>query len=317
MLRSNANSQRPRPGRRGFTLIVLLPAVQSARESARQLQCRNNLKQIGIAVHGYLATANVFPKAGFGGSLTNDASLVLPAGRANKIVSWGTALLPGLEQMPLYNGINHGGWYLEPMNLSVTQTALQVFLCPSNPAGSAMKPNGDNQNSPLFGRNDYAGNYGERALRCYPKTNCQNTYADQGDISGAGRGLTMLAANKTLRIQDVLDGTSTTILAGEAPEALHGLWAGHKNVLDQSAPMNSHYGRGASTPWASCQALDTSPLMGRIGCDFGQEFHSHHSGGVNFVYADGSVHFLAQTINNQTFAALLSRRGKEIISQDY
>lgn len=318
------------PRSRGFTLIellvviaviavligLLLPAVQAARESARRMQCQNNLKQMGLAVHQYISAFSVIPKGGFGGQLLASTNLDAPAIASRRINSWGTALLPHLEQAPLFNEINQSLWYLDPSNLTAGQTFLSVYLCPTNPAGSPMKPNGDNTRSALFARNDYGGNWGERALRCYPKKSCQNSYADMGVRTPGGRGVILGVDEPVIALAHIKDGTSTTIMLGEAPEALHGIWIGHKNYFDQSSTINARHGVARETIWDSCIVPAASPKVGKIGCDFGQEFHSHHPGGANFLLVDGSVRFLKETMTPQVLAAYLSRSGREIISAD-
>ncbi|WP_435007785.1 DUF1559 domain-containing protein [Tundrisphaera lichenicola] len=317
------STRRPCARRPGFTLIellvviaiiavliaLLLPAVQAAREAARRIGCTNNLKQMGLAFHHYHEVHNVFPIGGYGGSLPTSAFWDNPLIQARRIASWGTAILPYMEQAPLYNSINQGRWFVQPENLTAGGITIAAFLCPSNPASSLFKPNGDNASSPPFGRNDYAGNFGERALRCYPSMNCQNSYSDQGEPSG--RGVIMPWGTITVGVRDITDGTSSTIVLGEAPEALHGLWIGHKNFLDQSAPINSRNGR--TGPWQSCVMPASSPRLGKLGCDFGQEFHSYHPGGGIFLFADGSARFLKETIEPRTLAASLSRKGGEIL----
>jgi prepilin-type N-terminal cleavage/methylation domain-containing protein/prepilin-type processing-associated H-X9-DG protein len=314
--------------RRGFTLIellvvvaiigmlvaLLLPAVQAAREAARRLQCINNLKQMGLALHHYHEVHGVFPPGGYGGGLSSPVLWNNPTIVARRLSSWGSAILPYLEQAPLYHQINQSFWYVQPENTTAGGTVVQAYLCPSNPAASLFKPNGDNANSPPFARNDYAGNYGERALRCFPDRGCQNSYAEGGDASG--RGVIMPQGTIVVSVREISDGTTNTIVLGEAPEALHGLWIGHKNFLDQSAPLNARYGRGASSPWQSCQAPNKSPNIGKLGCDFGQEFHSHHPGGANFLFADGSARFVKETLAPRTLAALLSRKGGEIVGAE-
>jgi prepilin-type N-terminal cleavage/methylation domain-containing protein/prepilin-type processing-associated H-X9-DG protein len=297
----------------GVLMALLLPAVQAAREAARRVQCVNNLKQMGLALHHYHDVHGVFPLGGYGGALATATQWDNPLVQARRIASWGTAILPYMEQAPLYNGINQARWYLHPENLTAGGTRVATFLCPSNPAPSPFKTNGDNSQSPPFGRNDYAGNYGERALRCFPETNCQNSY---GPGDNSGRGVIMFGSGPTISVREISDGTTTTIVLGEAPEALHGLWIGHKNFLDQCAPINARY--GATGPWLCCLALKTNPRYGRLGCDFGQEFHSHHPGGAHFLFADGSARFLKETIDPRVLAALLSRKGGEVISMsDY
>lgn len=111
----------------------------------------------------------------------------------------------------------------------------------------------------------------------------------------------------------VTDGTSNTVVVGEGPEALHGLLAGHKNFFDQSAPINARFGPARSTPWASCQVANNSPSIGKIGCDFGQEFHSDHVGGANFLFLDASVRYVREGVQHKVLAAILSRKGGEIL----
>ncbi|WP_435018327.1 DUF1559 domain-containing protein [Tundrisphaera sp. TA3] len=317
---------RHRP-RGGFTLIellvvisiiavliaLLLPAVQAAREAARRMQCVNNLKQMGLALHNYYQVMDVFPKGGYGGMVTT--STAAPTAR---IVSWGTAILPYLEQAPLYNGFNQDQWYLHESNWTAAGTTLNAYLCPSGPGRARLRPNGDTPlaTSPLFGRNDYGGNYGERGLRCYPGTNCQNNY---GNPLGGGRGILLMGVDPNVTIPMISDGTSHSVMIGEAPEADHGLWAGQKNYFDQSAPVNARYSLPPGATWDACAIFGTGRkdiVPGRLGCDYGQEFHSYHPGGANFLMADGSVRFLKETLTPQLVAAYLSRSGAEIISEN-
>jgi len=318
---------RPTPG---FTLIellvviaiiavlvaILLPAVQQAREAARRTQCLSNLHQIGVAMHNYHEVFNKFPKAGYGGGLGNAVLYETANAKACRFMSWGTALLPYLEQSALYHRWDLNQWYVQPNNQAIAQTSVSVFLCPSSPL-PLLRANGDATSSlPQYGRNDYSGNYGERGLRCYPSSNCQNSYADLGDTSGQPRGTMMLQPNKdffslTIGIQDIPDGTSNTVLIGEAPNALHGIWAGHKNVFDQSAPLNTRI--ATKTPWQSCTTA-FGPL-GEMRCDYGQEFHSYHPGGASFTLADGSSRFVSENLDIKVFAAILSRQGKELVGE--
>src|SRR5437879_3863735 len=123
--------------RRGFTLIellvviaviavltaLLLPAVQQAREAARRAQCRNNLKQLGIAFHNYHGCFNVFPPGYVSGA-------TYPA--TTNGWSWCAQLLPQLDQTPLYNSLNFSAPIESPANLPGAATSLSFLLCPSD-----------------------------------------------------------------------------------------------------------------------------------------------------------------------------------------
>jgi len=299
-------------------IALLLPAVQAAREAARRAQCSNNLKQIGIAIQSYHSIYNVFPGGGYGLSMASITVANQPGAKARRMASWGTAILPFVEQEPLYNSINQSLWYIEPQNTTAGATPLSVFLCPTNQYPSLTRPNGDAQETMpyQFGRNDYSGNYGERALRCFPGTNCQNNYDDQGDKSGTPRGVMLTSSLPNSSVITMTDGTTYTIVVGEAHEARFGYWISHKNFLDQSAPISARNGTVPGTIWASCQVIKTSPYYGKIGCDLSQEFASYHVGGAYFSFADGSARFLKDSINPKILAAVLSQRGGEILSAD-
>ena len=126
--------------------------------------------------------------------------------------------------------------------------------------------------------------------------------------------LTSSSPNNSVRT--IVDGSTYTIVLGEAHEAEFGYWISHKNFLDQSAPIGARNGLYPATVWASCQVANTSPLLGKIGCDLTQEFASYHSSGAYFSFADGSTRFVKDGVNPKVLAALLSRKGKEIVNSD-
>lgn len=285
----------------GLLIGLLLPAVQSARHSSRRVQCLNQLRQIGLGLANYESVHRRFPKGGSGVvSLTNPAAL------ARTQLSWGAAILPFIEQSAIYDMIDQRLPFIHPENLPAGQQSVSNYLCPSAPKQDGSRPNGDALTATSrYARTDYGGNYGERDLRCHPLMNCPNRYQP----GGGGRGTLMLGADQDIGVKEITDGLSHTVLVGEAPEGLHSIWIGHKNVFDQSVPLNVRAKPGSS--WIPCQPAFRSPA-GEF-CDFGQEFHSYHTGGSNFSLADGSTHFLSDQSDIQVLAALLSRAGGELI----
>lgn len=276
--------QRPSTPRTAFTLVellvvvaiigvliaLLLPAVQAARESGRRAQCQNNLRQVGIALLAYHDSWRTLPRGGWPPTSTN--------------LSWSAAILPQLEQQPLFQLINRKKPYTDPSNLTAGQTVVPVYICPTSPHDSLLKPTADlPSSSPTnwYARADYSGMEGERGLRAPNATNSPE------------RGAMILASNIALR--DITDGTSQTIVIAEAPEGEHSLWMCVMNLFDQSAPINT--------------LATYAPQY--VFYDFGQEMNSYHTGGAFALFADGSVHFLNQMMSNQTLAALCSRAGGE------
>ncbi len=263
------------PNRRAFTLIellvviaiiavliaLLLPAVQAAREAARRINCVSNLKQVGIALHGYHDTNNTFPAGGWIAVPTQPLT-------QNMNLGWSAAVLPWLEQGPLYDGLNTSFTYNAPVNSTAGYTVLQIYLCPSEPRktfwnsapGDAF-PSADA---------DYGGMYGPRGLSSPTFTN--------NPPCGP------MIFNQAISLAQITDGASQTIHVGEDPEAINAMWISGHNIFDQSAPINA-----------------------RPPTEYGEELTSQHPGGVNTLFVDGSVHFLKNQTNPVPLAALCTR----------
>jgi prepilin-type N-terminal cleavage/methylation domain-containing protein/prepilin-type processing-associated H-X9-DG protein len=274
------------PARRGFTLIellvviaiisvliaLLLPAVQAAREAARRIQCVNNLKQIGLALHGYHDANNTFPAGGwiavFGQPATNSMNM-----------GWSASVLPYLEQSAVYVGLNFSFAYNVAVNSTAAYTVLAVYLCPSEPRKTYWNQAPGPPADPFASADaDYGGMYGPRAL-------------GSGFTNNPPAGAMIFS--QCIGLAQFTDGASQTIAVGEDPEAINAMWVSGHNVFDQSAPINA-----------------------RPRSEFGEELTSQHPGGVNTLFADGSVHFLKNTTNIVPLAALCTRALGEVLSSD-
>lgn len=301
----------------GFTLIellvviaiiavliaLLLPAVQQAREAARRSQCKNNLKQLGLALHNYHDTANVFPMMrGSGGYSYYNA------------VGW-IGMLPYLDQAPLYNAIN------DQHNISVYswtttfvpfQTKLPVFLCPSD--GSADSASG-------------IGSVKTRSYRLSVGDTINNNFA------GATRGL--FGYISKVKIADVTDGTSNTIamsehVVGRLSETLDArAWvargvtgydtnpavclataSGGKYAASQ-AIMRPDFTNMWTDGSVHCAAFTTVLPPNSPSCGFSGNYvdwelvsaSSMHVGGVHVLMTDGAVRFVSENISTGTLTA--------------
>ena len=288
---------------RGFTLIellvviaiiavliaLLLPAVQQAREAARRTQCRNNLHQLALALHNYHDTHRTFP-FGF-------IPMITPAPTGSG-TTWGAMVLPFLDETAIYNSLN----FVVRMDLpspapndtAVGQTLAQ-FLCPSDP-----------NMAPATG--GYFYNLGPQAVSNY--LGCMGTSGINKYSVGNRDGV--LFNLSRVRVRDIRDGTSNTILLGETKDRerdpqLRLIFLGFYNnepVRTTALPIN-------------CDSVACSVPEGAGGLWY-WNFSSFHEGGAFFAFADGQVRFLSENIDMTTFRALGTRANNEIVDdEDY
>ena len=265
--------------RRAFTLIELLvviaiiailiallvPAVQKVREASARTQCGNNLKQLGLACHGYHDTHKRLPE----GYVLNPAVQPIPGW------SWSVLILPHLDQVPLYASLNpdlktpNG-----PTVNALTQTRLAVFLCPSDPTSSDPRP------SPATW---YAG---------YAFSN----YACNRAIFGPNLGSNG-SANFTLT--QITDGTSNTLMIGERDgfNSFGAIWSAAWKDTHSSASFEGRPGAGLDSLYNATGPFPPLATDSPFNYDARLEWCSMHPGQVGFVFADGSVHFLSKSVD--------------------
>lgn len=315
------------PSRRGFTLIellvviaiiailiaLLLPAVQQAREAARRTQCKNNLRQVGIACHNYHSTYRTFPPG----------RLVYPGtdstGAATRVVTGFLAmLLPSLEGSNLYQIYDQHFGFDDVANQEAVNTVVPSFLCPSAP-GERTTPIYCGWNlgwttdvNALPGLNAVASDYfGVRGLH----------YPDEVDGTHQYDGSCGVLNELGTKIGHITDGSSNTILLFEmAGKPYH--W---KLGLQQPDPTNAQfYSHG---PWAGNNGVSIYNWSGdglSKGCDDCRSFinidnevspYSFHAGTVNIMLADGSTRSLSENIDSTTFMNLCRKQDGEVIGE--
>lgn len=285
----------------GFTLIellvviaviavliaLLLPAVQQAREAARRTQCRNNLKQIGLAIHNYHDTHSVFPSTEVGGTGT--------LARASAFV----AILPNLEQTSTYTLYNPSLGNSDPVNMPAVQQVIPTYLCPSAPLRRPVPISNCDANNRAPGT--YAVSTGS---------------GDPWGTLAAGNphnGAIVSPASGRTSLRDITDGTSNTLLAGEAAWNL-------PDYLFTSGPCSGQV-RWGFTYWSSPYPLATAfttmapfnPKQG--GPAVLSRFRSEHPGGAQFALVDGSVRFISENVSQLVLDAAGTRAGGEVIGE--
>ncbi|EAQ79018.1 DUF1559 domain-containing protein [Blastopirellula marina] len=286
------------PNRRAFTLVellvviaiigvliaLLLPAVQQAREAARRMSCSNNLKQIGLAIHNYHDVHRALPPGhvvqendpDWGGA-TSDSNV--------ECWGWGAFLLPFIEQSALYDQSGIGqGQLLEDVISPVAMTPLDAYRCPSDTGPTI----GDGRKYSEWALSNYKASYGHcaGALSISAANPDKQTGVFQ-PLGGPASG-----SVGSIRMRDVTDGTSNTIAVGEAAwkrgdlfyEA--GAWAGATKGKGGNAAEDLYSGGRASINHAN-------PVSNEL-CE---SYSSLHPGGAQFVFMDGSVRLIAETID--------------------
>ncbi len=293
----------------GILVALLLPAVQSAREAARRMQCTNNLKQLGLAMHNYHDTHQTLP---YGSGDCCDRSNPNAKGGI-----WPTMILPQLEQQNLHSAIDFRV-HTQDLPVAILTTVIPMYSCPSDGGGG----------SRLILDNRFAAHNPGRAMglwytACMGPTSpdqcpfcpagttaSASNYCCQGNNFGtlagnsfpAGSGVGMFSRYRnSVNFGEVRDGLSNTIMLGETlPRqcSFISAFAVNFNVTSTSIPINTlEDDKGAGANWFRTSG-----------------FKSQHSGGVNVAMGDGSVQYLSQSMDYRLYNNLGTRSGGEIVT---
>jgi prepilin-type N-terminal cleavage/methylation domain-containing protein/prepilin-type processing-associated H-X9-DG protein len=336
------------PRRRGFTLIellvviaiiavliaLLLPAVQRVREAANRIQCSNNLKQIGLAIHNYENAHGTFPAGR------------VPLGAADEPAStlWGIELLPYLEQENLQRGYDPTQPQTAAANLAVLQTRVKAYVCPTdlNTDRLEQPATGTLSDTPIA-PSSYKAMAGATPTGFSPATTEDGYYFDLMYLASAPEGAAEGVYDATLaqpppsawrglfhvvpapsvtglarrfaaeRVADVTDGTSNTLAVTEyhtrTDNRFRAFWGYARN----------QYGFSAAMPVSATRIPDFDECVRQVGdgdpafmCRRG--FASLHAGdGANALFADGSVRFLTRDLDSRVYMALATIAGGEVL----
>ncbi|QDU07520.1 DUF1559 domain-containing protein [Gimesia aquarii] len=305
-----------KPRRHGFTLIellvviaiiailiaLLLPAVQQAREAARRSSCKNNLKQIGLALHNYHDAFRTFPPGG----ITVGNCCGTKSG-----ITWGISILPQLDQASLFQQYNSNVFNEDPPNAAVREQLVVVYNCPSDDnAGKLRQP----ASGPGSGLQYRMSSY--RAVSGKTDTSGWMDNADGSGLPENWRGLLHSIGTNSFTVEKfstINDGTSNTIVVGEyhtKSQPRRGtFWAYTYTSYNQSSFVAQR--RTLLPDYDRCVAIGGAG--GSNACKRG--WGSMHVGGMQVLLADGSSRFLSENIDLTLFQNLGSISGEEIIGE--
>ncbi len=304
----------------GILIALLLPAVQSAREAARRIQCVNNLKQLALACHGYHDQQKSLPPGAHWDAKDAAAADVSDNFRAN----WIVMILPFFEQQATYGAFDQTKFLNHNNNRVARSTSIPALFCPTDASLQrtlyqpipGKQAEGDN-----WARNNYACNGTLQDVRLLGNPSGPGmTFATDPNYAG------VMTVNKSLRLGDILDGTSNTLMLSEIRVGLtqhdrRGTWAmgvpgasmlmWHGSGGDANGPNacnpdaddteNCSYlqGNGAGAPGSAQLLAECMPCWGSSN-SFQAAPRSRHPGGIMAANADASVHFVSDQIDKGT-----------------
>ncbi len=261
----------------GVLIALLLPAVQMAREAARRMQCGNNLKQIGVALHNYHEAIGTFP-AGYISAVGSGG----PADDRGPGWGWAAMMLPYIEQPGLHDQIQFDKDITDPVNAVPRATILSVFLCPSDGGDKTFTTAGSNP--VLVAHSNYVGIFGNPEITVDPgfllpaSTNPERSLLHRG----------MFFRNSGVRMAEVSDGSSHTLFVGERnSELAYATWTGSVTGAIVPPKPGSPYGAEGAPVLILGHTGDSSdnpPHTPNSPVNHVDDFWSNHPYGANFLF---------------------------------
>lgn len=267
----------------GVLIALLLPAVQAAREAARKTGCANNLRQMGIALHNYVETRNVLPPG-----------YTYRLGYGTGGFGWAAAILPQMEQKPLFDAINYDWPAWSSPNVTACTQAIGVYLCPSDYTSVGFLE----REGFSYARASYVASFGPMDLDLAPEDR---------------RGL--FSRNSRTRLSAVTDGLSQTLAGGERSNLVEVRVIGSAGHFDLETVWPGAIKEDPADDHGHTTLFQTAFTFTSPGYD-DRNAMSFHPGGMHCLFGDGSVRFLKNAIDLGVYRALGTRAGGEVVGSD-
>ncbi len=326
--------------KKGFTLIellvviaiiailigLLLPAVQKVREAANKASCSNNLKQLGVAAMNYESAYGYMPPARVDGGLVTDGTttILFPIPQFNVTTTtnsvrhgWGVYLLPYIEQENLFNLYNFNLDFIAPANQPVVTARVKTFMCPATPNGGRT----DTISGSIIAPSDYGiiNGMGTVQNATFPTlpTGYTGALMPASLISSFTTGLNppFYQSAATISIAGISDGTTNTILFAEdagRPQLYRGrrLTTSRASGAGWADPDNEYWADGFDSTG------NVSGGSQMINANNSNETYSFHPAGAMHVFCDGSVRMIRTSVSVLAYAAMVSRAGGEVNTEN-
>ena len=280
----------------GLLVALLLPAVQAAREAARRVLCKSNLKQIGLALHNYHDVHLMFP-INYGTGAYNES---------DRGASWLVRVLPFVEQSALYSTLKFGVALTDPANDAAAKTVVTAFLCPTDAHGNGVMPNRRGSTVPRAITNYKAclgGNWEWGPFS--PRTSISGRNANETNGLELCNGFLCRGGDRppfTTTMADIQDGTSTTFAVGEAvPEWTWHTWWYFFNASTATCAVPLNHWRKTESSLADWFE--------------NYSFASRHTGGGHFLLVDGSVRFVSENVAETVYRHAATIQSSDVVGE--
>jgi len=270
----------------GILVGLLLPAVQAAREAARRAQCMSNQRQIGLALTNYESSHRRLPSGWVDWHQSKQPGW-----------SWAHAILPFMEANAVYNSIDHRSAIDAPINQSNLMQVIPTFICPSDIGGNTFEMGMETHEEEEEEHEGHNVDEGTKLFRV-AKFNYPGVFGTMeiNDVPYNANGV--FFGNSPIKFKDIRDGLSNTMIVGERSSRLGGsVW--HGWITNAAEPGARFLGVADHAP---------NSKIGHF-----EDFSSQHGAGIHIVFADGSTRMISDTIDLETYQAICTREGSEVV----